>query len=167
RPPRRIVVLMRAIVPSSDLACIGGSAPAKAGSLSEPSGGATSALPAPTTPPRGSNKRRGRASWDRMSRRPTCRPRVIGTATATAAATHAHAARKRYTMRTTHKRAVLGLSLALVGSALAACGGSNSSGSAGASTNFVDGKTFTLALASDPGALDPQGSAGSSLIQLS
>ena len=32
---------------------------------------------------------------------------------------------------------------------------------------FADGKTFTLALASDPGALDPQGGAGSSLLQLS
>ncbi len=70
-------------------------------------------------------------------------------------------------MRTTHKSAVLGLTLALAGGALAACGGSDSSGSAGASTKFADGKTFTLALASDPGSLDPQASAGSSLLQLS
>ncbi len=70
-------------------------------------------------------------------------------------------------MRTTHQRAVLGLTLALAGGALVACGSGSSSGSSGGTTSYADGKTFTLALGSDPGALDPQGAAGSALLQLS
>lgn len=53
-----------------------------------------------------------------------------------------------------------GLCLALTAAALAGCGGtSNSSGNA----EVVDGGTFTLGLSSDPGDLDPQMGAGSSL----
>ncbi|MGH3471913.1 MAG: ABC transporter substrate-binding protein [Nocardioidaceae bacterium] len=75
---------------------------------------------------------------------------------------------KEVHMRITHHSVVLGLTLALAGGALAACGSSNgNSGSNGVTTSYVDGKTFTLALGSDPGALDPQGAAGSALIQLS
>lgn len=73
-------------------------------------------------------------------------------------------------MRTTPKSAVLALTLALAGGALVACGSSDSSGSAGStggSAKYAEGKTFTLALGSDPGALDPQGGAGSGLLQLS
>jgi len=70
-------------------------------------------------------------------------------------------------MRTTHKRALLGLPLALIGGGLAACGGSDSTDASAGTASYAEGKTFTLALSSDPGALDPQGAAGSSLLQLS
>ncbi|GAA4557395.1 ABC transporter substrate-binding protein [Planotetraspora kaengkrachanensis] len=55
--------------------------------------------------------------------------------------------------------------LALTGSVgLTACGGASSpSPSAGTAAAYASGKTFTLDLATDPGALDPQGSAVSAL----
>ncbi|MEU8125393.1 ABC transporter substrate-binding protein [Spirillospora sp. NPDC049024] len=53
-----------------------------------------------------------------------------------------------------------GLCLALAATALAGCGGSSSSGG---TAGVVDGGTFTLGLSSDPGDLDPQMGAGSSL----
>ncbi|MGH3379130.1 MAG: ABC transporter substrate-binding protein [Actinoallomurus sp.] len=53
-----------------------------------------------------------------------------------------------------------GLCLALAAAALTGCGGtSNSNGKA----EVVDGGTFTLGLSSDPGGLDPQMGAGTSL----
>ncbi|WP_329260406.1 ABC transporter substrate-binding protein [Actinoallomurus sp. NBC_01490] len=53
-----------------------------------------------------------------------------------------------------------GVCLALAAAALAGCGGaSNRSGKA----EIVDGGTFTLGLSSDPGGLDPQMGAGTSL----
>lgn len=56
------------------------------------------------------------------------------------------------------------LALGLVAAALAGCGGSGGGGSnAGGNAKFVDGATFTFGLASDPGKLDPQMGAGSSL----
>ncbi len=70
-------------------------------------------------------------------------------------------------MRSIHKSALLTLPLALIGGGLAACGTSSSSTAGTGTTSYADGKTFTLALGSDPGALDPQGAAGSALIQLS
>ncbi|WP_329057993.1 ABC transporter substrate-binding protein [Amycolatopsis sp. NBC_01480] len=66
-------------------------------------------------------------------------------------------------MSPTYKGAQLALCLLLAGGGLVACG---SGGSSGGPKTYVDGKTFTLALSSDPGALDPQGSAVSSLLQL-
>jgi peptide/nickel transport system substrate-binding protein len=60
----------------------------------------------------------------------------------------------------------LGLCLALT--AVAGCGGSSAGGGAtrgagGAESDLVEGATFTLGLSSDPGNLDPQMGAGSSL----
>jgi peptide/nickel transport system substrate-binding protein len=53
-----------------------------------------------------------------------------------------------------------GLSLCLAAAALAGCGGaSNGSGN----SEVVDGGTFTLGVSSDPGSLDPQMGAGSTL----
>src|SRR3954470_21311613 len=51
---------------------------------------------------------------------------------------------------------------------LAGCGGSNggsnpSGSNSGTRDDFVDGATFTMALAGDPGKLDPQSAAGSAL----
>ena len=69
-------------------------------------------------------------------------------------------------MRSTPTRVLLALPLALIAGGLAACGSSDSSGSGNTTTLCRNGKTFTLALGSDPGALDPQGAAGSSLLQL-
>ena len=71
-------------------------------------------------------------------------------------------------MRTTHRSALLGLALALVGGGLAACGNNSSSSSAGGTDpSFADGKTFTIGWRSDPGALDPQGGAGGGMFQVS
>jgi peptide/nickel transport system substrate-binding protein len=56
------------------------------------------------------------------------------------------------------------LALVLVAAALAGCGSDGDGGSkAGANAKFVDGATFTLGLSSDPGSLDPQKGAGTSL----
>lgn len=60
--------------------------------------------------------------------------------------------------------ALLALTLSLAAAGLAACG----SGSGGTEDKaYADGRTFTMALDSDPGALDPQGGASSTLLQLS
>ena len=57
-----------------------------------------------------------------------------------------------------------GLCLALAAAALTGCGGtSNSSGNA----EVVEGGTFTFGLSSDPGSLDPQMGAGTSLFTVS
>ena len=58
--------------------------------------------------------------------------------------------------------------LCVTAALLAGCGGSDSSesgggGGGGDEAKYVDGGTFTMALASDPGNLDPQSSAGSAL----
>lgn len=50
--------------------------------------------------------------------------------------------------------------------ALAACSGGGDGDTASPQGDYVDGGTFTLSVASDPGALDPQASAVSSLFQL-
>jgi len=55
---------------------------------------------------------------------------------------------------------VHGLSLCLVAAALAGCGGTSSGGGTAA---VVEGGTFTLGVSSDPGSLDPQMGAGSTL----
>ncbi|MCK2215363.1 ABC transporter substrate-binding protein [Actinomadura sp. ATCC 31491] len=68
-------------------------------------------------------------------------------------------------MTPTRTRALAALALTLAGSAgLAACG-SDAPGSA-APGGSAGGRTFTLNLAADPGALDPQGSATSGLFGL-
>ena len=72
------------------------------------------------------------------------------------------------------KRITLGtLGVLLAGIALAGCGGgsdgdspSNNSGNSsggGGDSEYVEGATFTMALAADPGRLDPQSSASSAL----
>ncbi|MCS7475647.1 ABC transporter substrate-binding protein [Umezawaea endophytica] len=53
-----------------------------------------------------------------------------------------------------------GLSLCLVAAALAGCGGASTGGG---KAEVVDGGTFTLGVSSDPGSLDPQMGAGSTL----
>lgn len=53
-----------------------------------------------------------------------------------------------------------GLCLALAAAALTGCGGASKGGGKG---EVVDGGTFTLGLSSDPGGLDPQMGAGTSL----
>ncbi|GAB3161047.1 ABC transporter substrate-binding protein [Microbispora hainanensis] len=61
-------------------------------------------------------------------------------------------------------RALAALALALTGSAgLAACGGDASDSAAPSAAGYVNGKTFTINVSSDPGALDPQGSVVSTL----
>lgn len=67
-------------------------------------------------------------------------------------------------MRPVRSSAVAALALATA-AGVTACGGGGST--SGASASYVDGKTFTLALASDPGSLDPMGSASSPLFQVS
>jgi len=54
-----------------------------------------------------------------------------------------------------------GLSLCLAAAALAGCGGASTGG--GGTAPVVDGGTFTLGVSSDPGSLDPQMGAGSTL----
>ncbi|MEQ6900833.1 ABC transporter substrate-binding protein [Nocardioides sp. YIM 152588] len=68
-------------------------------------------------------------------------------------------------MRPVRSGALLALSLSVAAVGLTACGGSDSGSDADAST-YVDGQTFSLALSSDPGALDPQGGVTSTLFQL-
>ncbi|MFI2706023.1 ABC transporter substrate-binding protein [Nocardioides sp. CER28] len=69
-------------------------------------------------------------------------------------------------MRPVRSSALLALSLSVAAVGLAACGGGSDDNSAGGGSKYVDGKTFTLAVATDPGALDPQGSAVSAALQL-
>ena len=62
--------------------------------------------------------------------------------------------------------------LCITASLLAGCGGSDSSesgggGGGGEEAKYVDGATFTMALSSDPGNLDPQMGAGSALFTFS
>jgi peptide/nickel transport system substrate-binding protein len=65
-------------------------------------------------------------------------------------------------MRPVRSSAVLALSLAVT---LTACGGGAEESSSSADS-YADGKTFTLAIGTDPGALDPQASPVSAAIQL-
>ena len=68
----------------------------------------------------------------------------------------------------TKKIAVLTFSLSLVGTAsLVGCSSGSSSAPGDGAKSYVDGKTFTLAITSDPGALDPQQSLTGNLAQLS
>jgi peptide/nickel transport system substrate-binding protein len=56
------------------------------------------------------------------------------------------------------------LALCATASLLAACGGSDDSSSGGGGdTKYVDGATFTMSIAGDPGKLDPQSSASTQL----
>jgi peptide/nickel transport system substrate-binding protein len=57
------------------------------------------------------------------------------------------------------------ISLTLTATVLAACGGGGSGGKGGG--EVVDGGTFTMALSSDPGNLDPQSSVSSALFSIS
>lgn len=59
---------------------------------------------------------------------------------------------------------IYGLSLCLAAAALAGCGGTSTSGG---KAEVVDGGTFTLATSSDPGNLDPQMGAGTTLFTVS
>lgn len=66
------------------------------------------------------------------------------------------------------KLAVPALGLCVTALLLAGCGDSDSKGSGGGGGGeYADGGTFTMALASDPGNLDPQSSAGGSLFSIS
>jgi peptide/nickel transport system substrate-binding protein len=60
------------------------------------------------------------------------------------------------------------LGLCVTASLLAGCGGDDdpSGGSGGEGSNVVDGGSFTMALSSDPGNLDPHSAAGSALFTL-
>ncbi|MBO3746095.1 ABC transporter substrate-binding protein [Streptosporangiaceae bacterium NEAU-GS5] len=70
-------------------------------------------------------------------------------------------------MTPTRTRALGALSLALAGSlGLAACGGASDSAKPGGAGAAVNGKTFTLDISADPGALDPHGSAVSALFTM-
>lgn len=70
-------------------------------------------------------------------------------------------------MRPVHQSALVVLSLSLAAAGLAGCGGGSSpSTGASSSANYVNGKTFTMSSAQDPGSLDPQMSAVDTLIQL-
>ncbi len=69
-------------------------------------------------------------------------------------------------MRPVRSSAILVLTLSVVAVGLTACGGASGSPTASGG-NYVDGKTFTMALPGDPGALDPQASASSPLFQVS
>jgi peptide/nickel transport system substrate-binding protein len=62
----------------------------------------------------------------------------------------------------------LGLAVVVATGGLAACGGSDGSdGSSESGPTYVDGQTFTMRLAADPGALDPQGSSSGGMFQVS
>ena len=73
------------------------------------------------------------------------------------------------------KLAATAVGLCLTASFLAGCGGSDSSESGGGDggdgggdeSTYVDGATFSMALSSDPGNLDPQMGAGSALFTMS
>ncbi|MFC5679201.1 ABC transporter substrate-binding protein [Aeromicrobium endophyticum] len=62
------------------------------------------------------------------------------------------------------KRLAAALSLGLTAAALSACGGG---GSSSGDAKVVDGGTFSMALSTDPGNLDPQSSVSSSLFSIS
>lgn len=66
-------------------------------------------------------------------------------------------------MRPVRSSALLGLSLALT---LTACGGEGAGETPTSGSSYADGKTFTLAIGTDPGALDPQASPVSAALQL-
>src|SRR5262245_31631453 len=68
-------------------------------------------------------------------------------------------------MKLTQRASTLTVALCAAATALAACGSGSGSGSsaAGGDSDVVDGGTFTMALKSDPGNLDPQSSAQSAL----
>lgn len=72
-------------------------------------------------------------------------------------------------MRPIRTSAIAALALSVAGAvALAGCGSSGTAGAGGsASASYKSGATFTMAIAADPGALDPQASAVSALFQLS
>lgn len=70
-------------------------------------------------------------------------------------------------MRTARSSALVALSLSLAAAGLAGCGSSGSGASGDQGQKAVNGKTFTLALGSDPGALDPQMNISSGTFQLS
>ena len=70
------------------------------------------------------------------------------------------------------KLAATAVGLCVTASLLAGCGGSDSSesgggGGGGDESTYVDGATFSMALSSDPGNLDPQMAAGSALFTMS
>ena len=70
------------------------------------------------------------------------------------------------------KLAATAVGLCVTASLLAGCGGSDSSesgggGGGGDESKYVDGATFSMALSSDPGNLDPQMGAGSALFTMS
>src|SRR4051812_40665204 len=70
-------------------------------------------------------------------------------------------------MRPVRSSALLALSLSVAAVGLTACGGGSDDGGSGSGgSTYADGKTFTMALSADPGALDPQGGATSALFQL-
>jgi peptide/nickel transport system substrate-binding protein len=70
-------------------------------------------------------------------------------------------------MRPVRSSALLALSLSVAAAGLTACGGGSDDGAGGGGGGkYVDGKTFTMAISSDPGALDPQGGATTALFQL-
>jgi peptide/nickel transport system substrate-binding protein len=66
-------------------------------------------------------------------------------------------------MKLTKRVSTITVALCATATALAACGGGNSSGAAGGDSKVVDGGTFTMALKADPGNLDPQSSTESAL----
>jgi peptide/nickel transport system substrate-binding protein len=70
-------------------------------------------------------------------------------------------------MKSATKSAALLLAATLSVSTLAACSAGGTGGTPEDTSSFVDGAAFTMALAADPGNLDPQASAVSALFQLS
>jgi peptide/nickel transport system substrate-binding protein len=69
-------------------------------------------------------------------------------------------------MRPVRSSALLALSLSVAAVGLTACGGGSDDNASSGGGKYADGKTFTLALSADPGALDPQGGATSALFQV-
>ena len=69
-------------------------------------------------------------------------------------------------MRPVRSSAALALTISVAAVGLTACGGGSDADASSGGATYADGKTFTLAAANDPGALDPQGSAVSSALQL-
>jgi peptide/nickel transport system substrate-binding protein len=59
------------------------------------------------------------------------------------------------------------IGLTVTATVLAACGGGGGGGGKGGDAKVVDGGTFSMALAADPGNLDPQSSVSSSLFSIS
>lgn len=71
-------------------------------------------------------------------------------------------------MRSAKRCALIALSLSVAAVGLAACGGDDGSGDGpGGGGDFVDGGAFTMAMANDPGALDPHSGVASGLLQAS